>query len=189
MKELKEAALITATTLGAAVVAKIALPDETPVEKTVHVEKTPNERLMEAAIMGDIKAYEQALADSGNINYQDPNTGKTVLMATIDNNSSIMEQGRACEIVKMSLATGNVDLTLKDSQGKTLKDYIKSTKSTLDNMASSYVTPQTYATGRAAESLSKDWESVLQTIEKMQPTAQAKKTNYHAFYQAINLRK
>lgn len=196
MDESKKIMTTIAVLVAGMAVTKVALPpDENVIYKNnVDVEKSPVEKLFEAAINGDVNAYEQALKENADVNYQDMNTGKTVLMVAIESNASVLSQGSACEIVKMSLATGKVDLTLKDAKGFTLKDYVASTIESLDQMASSYNTPLTYATGRAAEKLSERWKSVLKNIQEMQKDEKisklsAGKINFHAFYNARKMSK
>lgn len=189
MNDIKKAGIALAALLGSAVVAKVALPDDNLMEKTVNIQKTSDRKLMEAAISGDVEAFKQALTEKADINYQDPETGKTVLMAAISNNAFILHQGNACEIVKMALETGKVDLTLKDSKNLSLEDYVVSTISDLERMSSVYVTPKFYAAGRATKSLSKRWKEILKNIHEMpqnkkEVNTSINKTNFHAFSQA-----
>lgn len=183
-KELKRMMLWTAALVAAAFATKIAFPEKIPFEQKVDVQKTPEEELMRAAVLGDLREFQQIFSEGADINYQDPKTGKTVLMEAIDNNRSLLNQGSACEMVKTALESKKVDLTLQDSCGHTLKDYVKATIAGLERQSSAF---NPYVGGAAAGSLSERWKEVLKTIQTMQQkeaNSSVKKTNFHAFYMA-----
>ena len=179
-----EAGLAASLLCGIAI--KIALPEENVSEINMRAQKSSNQKLMDAAINGDVDAAHQALADGADINYQDPTTGQTVLMASMYQNSSILHQGKAYTIVNDLLDNENLDMTLKDAENKTLEDYVKAYINNANDMSENYVSPQTYSVGRSAEKVSKRWQTVLakmktkQKNKKMQKTASAK-TCFYAF--------
>ena len=185
MDDMKETVVAMAALLGVGTVVVNVLPDDVSVEKKVNVQQTATDKLREAAELGE--AFNKFLSDDADINYQDSSTGKTILMIAIEQNGSVMRSGSACEIVETALQSGKVDLTLKDSQGSSLADYVDKTISSLDDVSENYVTPQTYGIGRAAEKLCTRWKAILKKIhdmDKKEARLSANKTNFHAFIQA-----
>lgn len=188
MKEARKIELLTAALLLGGVAAKYLLPEENVnfAEKNIRVQKTPNQKLMDAAIDGDVDAAHKALAEGADINYRDPTTGQTVLMVSMEMNSSILHQGKAFAIVNDLLDNENLNITLKDAQNKSLEDYVNEYITNADNMAHNFVSPNTYSVGTAAHKVKKVWKSVLGKIktkqknQKLQKTA-SEKICFHAF--------
>ena len=186
MDELKKTGLILTGLLAGLVTTKIVFPNEISYEKVKTEQLTPNQKLMTAAINGDVDAVLLALENKADINYQDPKTGQTVLMATMEANSSVLHQGKAYNIVTTLLERCNVDLSLRDAKNQSLEDYVRAYIKNAQKMSENYVTPVTYGVGRAAEQVKQDWEEVLQKIitqsnTKVKHTSKGR-INFHAFY-------
>ena len=115
--------LIGALGMGA-VGSKLASNASQPTEKVVSIQKTPNEQLMDAAIKGNVHAVSKALEQGADINYQDPQTGETALMATVKHNLVSRKTVKALRIVDKALNSGNVDLSLKDADNQSLENII-----------------------------------------------------------------
>lgn len=150
--------------------------DENNKNKTEIVKHTPNDLLVKAAIDGNIDAVKDALSQGANPNFQNEQ-GQSVIISSLEQNSSLLHQGKALVVAEYMLDNTQIDVGLKDSNNKKFSDYVKEYVSKLQKLSNACASPSNLGTKMATEKVSGRWQKVLEKVlEKENKDNQTKAT-------------